>query len=89
MAMSSAPLNIGARAVIGWSHLPSDNVSKDIAPGWGGPGSGEDYRLWKRDVTDWRDLCSYDGEKRQVKAVIFRLPHAVKKISQGFPARPA
>ena len=82
------PQNLGARTVTGWSHLPSDAVTKDIAPEWQGPGSREDYRKWKRDVHDWQELCSYDSERQQVKALTFRVPPGVKQIIQGFRERP-
>jgi len=81
-------MNLGARPATGWSHLPSDAVSKDIAPGWLGPGTSEDYKRWKQDCQDWKDLCSYDTARQQVKAITFRVPASVKQIIQGFPELP-
>ena len=34
----SHPLNLGAKPVQGWSQLPSETVSRDVALGWAGPG---------------------------------------------------
>ena len=61
--------HLGARTVTGWSHPPSDAATKAVAPGWQGASSREDYRRWQRDTHDRQELCSYETDKQQVKAV--------------------
>ncbi len=56
--MTSGGTHTGA-LMAGWRDLPSDLTTDAIAPGWKGPGSGEDFKKWIENLDDTR----HDSQK--------------------------
>ena len=70
-----------------WNMLPFTFVSKDIPPGWGGPGTERTFKTWLEDLKRWRKLNSYDNNDARCSAVEFRVPDEIKRKITSFPPR--
>ncbi len=64
----------------GWNQLPINVVTKDIPPGWGGPGTEKTFRAWRDDLRSWMKICNYDTNDAAISAVEFRGAEAAEDV---------
>ena len=71
-----------------WSVLNVEIVTKDVPPGWHGPGTEKPFRSWKADLESWARIASYTDDESKISAVEFRVNVLVKDKIQSFPVFP-
>ena len=67
-----------------WKNLDVGMVTKDIPPGWHGPGTERTFRQWKADLESWKRIASYDDDEGKIGAVEFRVPDDIKEKIRTF-----
>jgi hypothetical protein len=71
-----------------WINLPPNAYSKDVPPGWLGPGTEPSYEKYKKDIEDWLLLGGYNNESSSLAAIRMRLPVSIKETTQKFDEMP-